>query len=831
LSGSDHVGFLDNAQAPQFALLDGSRTFTGSIVLDSGLLVDGVDISVFKTAYDAHVANPDAHHAAFVGIVADGAVTVSPHSTTKLISVVGGNTITSTPTTNTVTLAVKLKPNTGLQSDSAGVYVVAGDGIIVNGSGVGIQLAASSGLQVSLSGLKAVAGDGITVGSTISVNPGNGIGIDGGAIIVDTDASFFWTSDHSFNSSVEFNSTAYFNSEPVFNTSVYFQHVLPQLTDTYDVGSSVLIWRRGYFSELNSFIFAENTIFPIGGWLIICKFQGNLNGAINTSQTSVDLGVVGMSVNDFIIFRANGSVEYMQITGITGGGVYTVLRGLSNSGVGIAWPAGSVWANFGYNGNGRIELNANDSPRIQLITQGTAYGSQTEVMRLGDLNGSWGYVAETMGLAMGEYAALKPNLTMDTTNGLRIRNYTTNVLHFKPDGTNEIAGTLNVTGTVTAAGTVVLGPSGLQIQATTSYADVNALTFVNASSVKVAQAVASYGSSGGITQSSLYVYAGGSFTEANAIFGAQANTSAVTQLINSATGGSSAQNFIAMQATSSGTNTITYSATTHIFSGVNGVLPAAAMFQTGGTTAPSSPSTNHIYFNTAVKSWWTYDGSAWRQGGATTYTGSFPVSSVPANSRVFRSDFQAYFFTNDGSSWNQLSIGTFSGSFPSSPVDNLRVYRSDRDLLYYYDSTLAVWLTVQEYQLTMTDLRIGADNTLTSVNTTGSEATWALLPLQGTYNTLITGMWFYISKTGTHDVTNNYTVALKTFDYSNAAITLTSWGSNTETAARFEKTYGTVLATSGTSGAAPNRLTVRVLKTGTPGNMSLGIIIKYRLVG
>lgn len=183
-----------------------------------------------------------------------------------------------------------------------------------------------------------------------------------------------------------------------------------------------------------------------------------------------------------------------------------------------------------------------------------------------------------------------------------------------------------------------------------------------------------------------------------------------------------------------------------------------------------------------------------------------------------------------GASYPLRAGGT---SFPASPADNDLYYRTDRDLLYFYSSSLAVWLTVHEYQIAMPDQRI-PDGTLTSANitatTSGTEQTIWLWPLQGTYKTLLTGMWFNITKGGTHDVSNNFTVSLKAFDYAAAATTLTTWTTNNRSA-RFEETYGTVLNTDGTSGASPNRFALRVYKTGTPGNLQMGFIVKYRLVG
>lgn len=50
-----HSGTLADDQAPQFLKRDGSRSLTGNLIVDPGVLIDSVDI-------DVHVADPDAHH-------------------------------------------------------------------------------------------------------------------------------------------------------------------------------------------------------------------------------------------------------------------------------------------------------------------------------------------------------------------------------------------------------------------------------------------------------------------------------------------------------------------------------------------------------------------------------------------------------------------------------------------------------------------------------------------------------------------------------------------------------------------------------------------------
>ena len=61
LDSAYHVGTIDDTQAPQFLKTDGSRQLAANLAVAAGVTVDGVDISVLKNNYDAHLGNPLAH--------------------------------------------------------------------------------------------------------------------------------------------------------------------------------------------------------------------------------------------------------------------------------------------------------------------------------------------------------------------------------------------------------------------------------------------------------------------------------------------------------------------------------------------------------------------------------------------------------------------------------------------------------------------------------------------------------------------------------------------------------------------------------------------------
>jgi hypothetical protein len=92
------------------------------------------------------------------------------------------------------------------------------------------------------------------------------------------------------------------------------------------------------------------------------------------------------------------------------------------------WVAGTVYANYGSFGAGRIELNAYDTPRLSVFSHSNEISAFREQVRIGDLLNGWGYSTTTYGGAFGAYESGKANITIDPTNGVRIRNYDQTVI-------------------------------------------------------------------------------------------------------------------------------------------------------------------------------------------------------------------------------------------------------------------------------------------------------------------------------------------------------------------------------------------------------------------
>lgn len=234
-----------------------------------------------------------------------------------------------------------------------------------------------------------------------------------------------------------------------FQASLNTRSIIPGATDTYDLGSATVLWRQAWISELQSILFVENTIQALGGWFLVPHGQGTLGEDVDATETQIDFGT-SLSTNDFILLRGNGQVEYMQVGTLVSGTNYNVTRNVDGSGANT-WPKGHVWINLGYNGDGRIELDAQTGgPRISIVSQGTSYNAQSEYIRLGDLNGWGDYGAGDYGLAVGDPNMVGGVLTYDPANGLHVYGTSTNMLN-NPSISGHMGGWFNTGGTIAIA--------------------------------------------------------------------------------------------------------------------------------------------------------------------------------------------------------------------------------------------------------------------------------------------------------------------------------------------------------------------------------------------
>ncbi len=383
-----------------------------------------------------HIANAAAHHAP-VTVGNTGLALSTQQLSLNLAAVSGLDIATGLMLADSIAGA-------GLTITNKVLSVGAGDGVAVAADSVSVALAVNSGLQMvsaklamrTPSLLDAFTANAVTdaLGHTHAIRAY-------ADSTVDTQEGHLLKSDAT--GSLKLASLTLTGNIAAAGVA---SHLIPTLPDTYDLGSSTKLWRKGWLSELDAVLFAENTITLLGGWFIVGKGQGTLPGDVAAGDATVDFGQA-MTPGHIVVLRSSLAVEYVTVGALVSGTTYNVTRNVDGSGAND-WPAGSVYLVLGASGDGRIELNAYDTPRVQIVRQGAAYNQQTEIARLGDLNGGWGYSTETWGLAVGEYAAGKGNLVYDQANGLRLRTH----------GTDKIV--LDNAGAAYFAGVVTIGTNG-----------------------------------------------------------------------------------------------------------------------------------------------------------------------------------------------------------------------------------------------------------------------------------------------------------------------------------------------------------------------------------
>lgn len=484
--------------------------------------------------------------------------------------------------------------------------------------------------------------------------------------------SYAWSSTHSFSTEVTFNGTVEMNQPITVDDVTIFGDLTPATTDSSRIGSSTKLFNKAYISELEAVMFVQNAAFAVGGWLILAKNEGTLAANVLAADTSIDFGQA-MTAGDFVVMRAFGLVEYLAIGSLVSGTRYNVTRSLDPSGAND-WPQGTVYLVLGQSGNGRIELNANDTPRISLIIQGATYNAQKEMIRLGDLNGGWGYGSAKQGLAIGLYESGKNNIVIDEDGNFKIRRHSTDILRFNAtDAFIDNPLTIGTAGGLfLASGTFAAPTAGWKI-------------YNNGSGPGSIE-----GYSGNTLQTALnsagQIVGGGGAVKLDAN-GLRLNH------------GASGASVIAWQ---SGANTVG-----EILSYWDGF--AGKAFTTVSAKHPTDATQNMVHG---------LDSS----GGFSGYR--YNGSNV--------------FGVKKGG-----SIVTGGVSFPASPDDNDLFYRTDRDILYFYNQATTKWLSVQSFPAPLVDIRQLSPYTVGSYFVAGSEAVAGIFDVNcRQYNVYITSNLF-----------------------------------------------------------------------------------------
>lgn len=515
--------------------------------------------------------------------------------------------------------------------------------------------------------------------------------------------SYAWTNTHSFSTEVTFNGTVEMNQPITVDDVTIFGDLTPATTDSSSIGSSTKLFNKAYISEIEATLFAQNTAFAVGGWLVLAKNEGTLAAEALAAHTSIDFGQA-MTAGDFVVMRAFGLVEYLAIGSLVSGTRYNVTRSLDPSGAND-WPQGTVYLVLGQSGNGRIELNANDTPRISLIIQGTTYNSQKEMIRLGDLNGGWGYGSAKQGLAIGLYESGKNNIVLDEDGNFKIRRFSTDILRF-----NATDAFIDNPLTVGTSGGLLLA-SGTFAAPTTGWKIYN-----NGSGPGVFEGYLS-----GVLQTTLnssgQIYAG-----------SKLKLAADGLSIVAPTAGYESASAIKFLSPSDGTTVYGY---------VNYVQSPAL----GGIMRANvnSGDAGHIHLTT---------------DGAASAAGQYNSIELIVNKGGTQRARLDLFTATTTTPYDRIEMSAqaiimaallrWGGtSFPANPLDNDLYYRTDRDILYFYNHATTKWLSVQNNPAPMVDVRALSGYTVGSYFVAGSESVAAIFDIQcRQYNVYITSNMF-----------------------------------------------------------------------------------------
>lgn len=196
-----------------------------------------------------------------------------------------------------------------------------------------------------------------------------------------------------------------------FLRSLLVNTIIPLMPETYDIGSSTYRFRKGFFSELSSLVFKKENVIVLDGQFLITKMAGSLPADVKAADVSIDFGRV-MTVGDFVLFRSEGQMEYIEVSTLVSGTTYEVNRNLDGSGAND-WPEGEPFAVLGSEGDGWLELSAVEERRFSVFVMGATFNSAVEIARYGEITGWQNAGFSGIGLAFGNFAAKKYFVSTD----------------------------------------------------------------------------------------------------------------------------------------------------------------------------------------------------------------------------------------------------------------------------------------------------------------------------------------------------------------------------------------------------------------------------------
>jgi hypothetical protein len=196
-------------------------------------------------------------------------------------------------------------------------------------------------------------------------------------------------------------------------------------SDAFDVSTLTTDFALTDFTFSSPYTTVDDT-----NYVVTIEFSGSsATDYIVVGGDSISPTHNGNSCDYISSYTAYSSVDLCFYTYYTdtSSGAYTVSRdknAMYEVDTNPAWSKGTCVTNFGQSGDGGIYLTSSETnaPYISMFTHaGSPWTTLTTQLRLGNLNGSYGYSSAIYGLAAGQYAtASKAWFSIEQTNGLRI---------------------------------------------------------------------------------------------------------------------------------------------------------------------------------------------------------------------------------------------------------------------------------------------------------------------------------------------------------------------------------------------------------------------------
>lgn len=235
-----------------------------------------------------------------------------------------------------------------------------------------------------------------------------------------------------------------------------------------EIGGSLIV-----HGSIEASVFNYQAITATSGSLVVASAASQLKANVTSSSSkSFDVDVKDplyghvqlFSIGDILYVKnLDGVSNWWSVDSVIDQTTYYTYQCTLESGAEETFYAATPIIDYGQSGDGALKLTADETnaPYYSVTTHaGAPWSANTEVARLGNLNGNWGYSSDTYGLGLGEYASNKANLTWDPTNGLRLRTYSTTVIQLDNSGNANITNKLRMPGSSSAIAIGATPPTG-----------------------------------------------------------------------------------------------------------------------------------------------------------------------------------------------------------------------------------------------------------------------------------------------------------------------------------------------------------------------------------